>query len=650
MIRFVSFVFLFLISIAFSQNVDTLNTKHIYLLNSIAVQRDSVIKRDSSLTVAKRDSLLPIYSSPLTVKSLILSRAELLKMEYKYTGDYLRLFPFNFIKDLGFPGQPNETYLYSLGNGGISFLQDGILYNDRFQNSFNLNLIQNEDIDSIEIVPLPRGFLYGAYNNPVSVNFITRDFIAQKPYSRIRYYQGPDRETMLDGGFNLRITRKLIGTFELTNRIVDSTFTNTEFSIWQGKIKLKYLLSNEVNIIASYNYSDYAAGYSGGVDVDSIIRAAGNVDNVLYDFRAAPMIYPNGKVKTLTHLPRLRFLIQPTNWLKSDASIYYLYSENEKNDFANDNIENKVFGINVRNSADYDIFNFQLNLNYEKDDIFRNYSYHSVISSPLITVPSFTLKHDLFSFAIVVSANDSDGKLVPSFFYKYSQINSDVDYLNIGAGNNNCSGIGADVTFKSFDNLSFYFGCSLFNKYSESNNSLLLELGTNYNSEYLNAEVKYFVNEYQSGFFTGWNVDHRYFKFGNVDGLGVNLKLNYWKLLVESSSSYYHSLNDNLIAVPDIQTQTGLYYKDILFDKNLDLKTGFVFYYTGKNNVFTYAHGVLTVPSSKKLDFTLAGEIQKSAIVYFVWQNLLNTNYYITPYYPMPSRSIRFGVAWELFN
>ena len=119
---------------------------------------------------------------------------------------------------------------------------------------------------------------------------------------------------------------------------------------------------------------------------------------------------------------------------------------------------------------------------------------------------------------------------------------------------------------------------------------------------------------------------------------------------MEVNSSYYTSISDSLSGVPQFQTQTGLYYKDILFDNNLDLKTGFIFYYTGKNNVFTYENGLVEVPSSNKLDFTLVGEIQKTAIVYFTWQNLLGSNYYLTPYYPMPGRSLRFGVVWEMFN
>jgi hypothetical protein len=94
-----------------------------------------------------------------------------------------------------------------------------------------------------------------------------------------------------------------------------------------------------------------------------------------------------------------------------------------------------------------------------------------------------------------------------------------------------------------------------------------------------------------------------------LNGLGLNLKFNYWKLLLESNSSYYFSGGDKLMGVPNFQTQTGLYYTSKLFNDNLDLKTGFVFI-TGTNNVFTSEHGVTEVPSSYKLDFTLAGKFK----------------------------------------
>ncbi len=650
MIRTITLIFFLTITFTPAQIVDSVKTKIILLADSTSIKNDSLKITDSSLTIVKPDSVLPVYLLPLTDKSFLISRAGFLKTEYKYTGDYLRLFPFNFIKDLGFPGQPNETFLYGVGNNSVSYLMDGVLLNDPYYNSFNLNLVQSEDIDSIEIITLPRGFLYGVYNNPVSVNFITRDIINIKPYSRIKYYQGPDRETMIDGYFNLHITKKLIASFDITNRIADSTYINTEFSIWQGKVKLKYLLSDNINLIASYSYNDYKVGYSGGVNVDGIVKSGESINNVLYDYRAAPMIYPNGELKILSQLPKLSLLIKPAKWLKTDASFFYMYSQNEKNAFANEYVENKVLGLNIRNNIDYKIFNMQMNFDYENIDQLKHYyftdSVQLVLHNPVLT----NTKYDIVSFAGILSADLSDSKFVPSVFYKYSSINGTPLNIRADLNNNNKSyGFGFDLTYRIINNLNLYAGYSVFKKYFSDNGNLLMEIGANYKSDFLTADLKYFVNQYNYGFYTG-GVFFDYISFGNVNGIGLNLKFNYWKFLLESNSSHYFSEDNYFIGVPDYQTQTGLYYKDILFENNLDLKTGFVFYYTGNNNVFTEEHGVLAVPSSYKIDFTLAGEIQGRAIIYFLWQNILDNNYYITPYYPMPFRSIRFGVAWELFN
>ncbi len=651
MIRYLVLIFLISLSFPFAQIKDSIAVNNLLQPDSLSIVTNSPLNNDTSLTKVKRDSIVPIYSSALTEKSSICKRQDLLKLEYRYAGDYLRLFPFNFIKDYGFPGQANESFLYGVGNGAISYLLDGVSYNDRYYNTLNLNLIQSEDIDSIEIVPLPRGFLYGAYNNPVSINFITRDFISRQPYSRIKYYQGPNRETMIDGSFNLLITNKLISSFEITNRIADSTFRNSEFSIWQGKIKLKYLLSNDVNIIASYNYNDYKAGYSGGVDVDSISRAGQNINNVLYDFIRAPILYPNGEIKTLTHLPRLRFLIKPTEWLKTDVSLFFLFTKNEKNDFASEYSENKTYGLNIRNDIDYSVFKFQLNVDYEKQDVYSSRSYYNSINPNQLNAVENKINVNLFSLTSILSANLDDGTFIPSIYYKTSSYRKNYSQPAPFKEGNNSHVIGVDLLFKIKSGLGIYVGTSVLNPNNSSEQEYaLIEIGTKYQDEFVFADIKYFYNEYTYGFYTG-GVFFDYIRYGNLNGLGLNLKLNYWKLLLESNSSYYFSAdNNNLFGVPEFQTQTGLYYKDILFDNNLDLKTGFVFYYTGKNNVFTNEHGVLEAPSSNKLDFTLAGEIQKTAIVYFLWQNLLGNNYYLTPYYPMPGRSIRFGVAWELFN
>lgn len=634
---------------SFAQIIDSTNILLNLSNDTLSVPIDTLSISDSALVKVKKDSLKALQYQPLTSKSHLIKRSDILMSEYKYSGDFLRLFPFTFIKDLGFTGQPNETFLYGLGNGNINFLLDGVSYNERYYNSLNLNLLQSEDIDSIEVLPLPRGFIYGAYNNPVSINFITRDFITSQPYSRLRYYQGPNRETMIDGTFNLRITNKLISTFEITNRIVDSTFDNTEFSIWQGKIKLKYLLSNDVNIIALYNYNDYKAGYSGGVDVDSIIRTGANVNSILYDYVQAPVVYPNGDISSLTHLPKLRFLVKQSDWLRSDVSLYYLYISNSNNSFVNENLENKIWGIDIQNQLRYDIFDLKLNFAFENSEIFRQYSFYDQNEAARVFAPPLSIKYNTMSAAAILSTTIGNGLLKPSLFYKISSVSNNPGRVIFENNNNASTGLGFDLSLRANDNFDLYFGSSVFKRYYSDKNNLLLEAGIKFTSDILFANLSYFKNQYTYGFYTVGNF-FDYIQFGDVNGLGLNLKLDLCKILIESTSSYYISAGNNLVGIPEVQTQTGIYYKDLVFEDNLDLKTGFVFYYTGKNYVYTFEHGLLSVPSSNKVDFTLAGEIQKRVIIYFLWQNLLDKNYYITPYYPMPSRSIRFGVAWELFN
>ena len=80
------------------------------------------------------------------------------------------------------------------------------------------------------------------------------------------------------------------------------------------------------------------------------------------------------------------------------------------------------------------------------------------------------------------------------------------------------------------------------------------------------------------------------------------------------------------------------------------MKAGFVFYYNGKRRAIENTQYTQIVDANNRLDFTLTGEIQKVAMIYFTWQNLLNNKYFVVPYYPMPARSIRFGITWELFN
>lgn len=606
---------------------------------------DSTAHSDSTITInAIVDTLIPIQGIPLTDVSTIISKRTFLFENYRYAGDLLRSFSMNFIKDFGFVGYPNETFIYGVGNSGISYLQDGVFWNNRYTNSLDLNLIQSENIDSIEIVPSPRGFLYGPYNNPVTVNFITRDFIPPVPYARIKYYQGPDGEAMIDGKFSAMIAKRWNYSFQLTNRSKDETYANTDLSLWQFNTKLKYFLSNSVNLQAYYYYVDKEQGLNGGVDYDSLSRSSDDPNADLYDPIFAPVVYPNQKLDIMQHNVGLRTLAKPFDNSQLDLTVYYRYGLDEYRNIRDSlnfgrDYTNKSFGTVINYLQTLSIFTLQVLGDYESTN------------SELYWVEDNYLNSDTFkrfSFGGVLTAAFFNNYIQTSIYYKQNYWD-EVDYWD--KQEIRLNGIGADIIFLPEYDQSLYVGYSLRESRSEEENVPAFEIGTRYKNSQLLFDAKYFYNEhfYESHLeiIPPWR-----FYIQTVKGLGLILNYKFWILLLETNTSYYFEIDEmRTVNLPEWQFVGGLYINDLFFNTNLDLKAGLKFYYKGKTDLaFDYWGSVGSVEPTNKLDFNLAGEIKKVAIFYFQWENLFNNLYYTTPYYPMPERNIKFGLAWELFN
>jgi hypothetical protein len=652
-----------------SQTADTLfNGSDSQLVDTLSLNasNDSLFVSDSANVtdeIVKPDSLIPIQGIPLTDVSMIIYKNTFLFYNYRYTGDFLRFLSFNFIKDLGFIGQPNETFIYGVGAGGISFMEDGVLWNNRFVNALDLNEIQSEDIDSIEIVPSPRGFLYGPYNNPVTINFIMKDFLSPEPYSRVRYYEGPDGEAMFDGKFNSQIAKKWNLSFQLTNRSTDSSYANNEFSIWQVNSKLKYYLSNSINLSAFYSFVDADVGLNGGVDIDSIAKLTNDINSILYDRQLAPVVYPNRGKGVINHNFGLRFQAEAFDESNTDVIFYHRITANEikdHNDSSSLMNDSKTLGVNVKHYQKISFISFGLFGLFEKSngdyDDFLSPSLNTSISDWEFTQISGGLDLSLYLF------ND---KLVPSVFYKY--VNQSRYFKKMEGDNNilltdetkGLSGAGTDLQIIINNGISFYTGASIFqnaeflsNKNSEDTKTF--EVGGKFFGSNLFADLKYFKRSGSSANIPNYNTQpqHTRVVFSNLSGIGLRLNVNYWKFLIETNTSYYFKANDDkLIGVPELQFVGGLFLNGFFFGDNLFLKAGVQFYYTGTNNVYSDVwNEIIVVEPSNKIDITVAGEIRGVAIVYFAWENLFDSQYFITPYYPMQERNIRFGLSWELFN
>lgn len=680
---------LFLILLISSANIFAENS--IYDLHQWKETASDTLKsktspqKDTTILKVKKEIISPIKRQSLLehhLENSILSKEELRTIDYRTTADFFTNSPFGFVRDLGSVGQPNETLIYGNGFGNISFMSDGIPINNRLSNALDLNLFQSESIDSIEIVPLTRGFLFGNFSNQVSVNFITRYPDSRKPYSRLKYYQASNSEGFLDGIFNITPFSKLNAYFEISNHSRSPYYTNTDYSNWSGTSRLSYLLSKSVNLVASYRYAKSVIQLNGGVDADSINSefSPSQFNDILYDRFQAPVRYTDRYQKVMVNDFRLSVLTKFSEYCTTDLSFYYQsnltefrqneYStidESKESKIIDDNF-NRTVGINLHQSFKLDIGEITSITNFER----------STFNSPLLDQE--TVKSS-FSESVIASLNSFGDTFTPSVYGKYLNY-SDKSFI----------GFGADAVFSLNKFFKLYAGVSSFqrphtiweerfvlpNINLDVRNNSSVELSIVFKNSSTNISLNYFKQLVNNALLSSTFIDNTskeqtlFFTADKLDLNGVNLKLDFklWKILFSTNTSFYSSLQTRRdYKLPEYTSTGGIYYIDTLFNSNLNLKTGLTYYSTGKRDYinFDFEKTVssyynfdpsMTYPdiinppisTSFQIDFFLAGRIQNLATIYFVFENLLDTKYFIVPYYPKQARGIRFGVAWEFLD
>ena len=291
------FLFLFLVfsSLIVAQERDSV--KRDLSKDSTAVLKDTLGRMANPKDSVVVDTLAPVYQVPMQGAAFIFSEKDLLLMNYRDVGSLLNHFPAAFHRNMGFLGLPSEVSFYGEGLGRVTFLEDGINVNNRITNTLYYDNLMEGYIREIALLPSYMGFLYGTQPNQITVSVTGRDFISGAPYSRVKYFEGPVGEGFIDVQFNQNIGNRLILFTEISNNKVDDGFRNSNLSMWKGKINLKYLLTNHINLSAGYNYIKQDLGLNGGVNYDSSLTIAAlsgrPINDILYDDRAAPVNFLN---------------------------------------------------------------------------------------------------------------------------------------------------------------------------------------------------------------------------------------------------------------------------------------------------------------------------------------------------------------------
>jgi outer membrane receptor protein involved in Fe transport len=156
-----------------------------------------------------------------------------------------------------------------------------------------------------------------------------------------------------------------------------------------------------------------------------------------------------------------------------------------------------------------------------------------------------------------------------------------------------------------------------------------------------------------------------WFAIGNGDRLSSNsLELSLsWRfgfILLEGTGTYTMSYDDGRTfneILPGFFGNGGVYFRSQLLENRLDLKAGVrgriatSFYGAAFNpqHLFAVPNTDSKIGLASTVDALVVGHIG-DAHVFLVWENLLNIQYFTTPYTPGLDRTIRFGIYWEFWN
>jgi outer membrane cobalamin receptor len=145
-----------------------------------------------------------------------------------------------------------------------------------------------------------------------------------------------------------------------------------------------------------------------------------------------------------------------------------------------------------------------------------------------------------------------------------------------------------------------------------------------------------------------------------IQGVAGTVSIRFGSFYAEGEAQFLEMIDhdDEQLTFPKRSATGGIYFWDKLLNNHLDLKVGVsgrvYSSYLGKEfnqqaQVYLPEEQLYNIEQTGVIDLVILLHIGK-AYIHFIWDNLLNRQYIMATFYPMPERQMRFGVSWEFLN
>jgi len=581
-------------------------------------------------------------------------------------GDMIGLIPGAYLRDPASLGQYLELNFRGVDWRGVAVTSDGRLLNDPASGVYNPYHFPLDFVEKTEVIPGPRSFLYGLNAPGASINFLTKHFDNNRPMSKINYWEGGAGSGYFDASISQNVTEEMNAVIGLQRQIVDGRYANSAHEGWNSRERIRYRIGERLSLILSHYLTSTKTQLSGGLSSDPASLA-----NAFFPIQAT--VTNEDSYEKLTRndveLSVAGFFIDDST-SPTRLTLYYSNNFREYRDEDGGFIPNAIYLQSDHTSSWMGALLTQTLTGGIHQFSFRsNLELRQIEGSPNIgrrrnVIGSVDAKEEITLGGIVTVAA----------YGRYDR------YLN-----KDYTGFGTDARITFTPGISIFGGGSFswrLPTYQELYwvDSTVTRQGDIQEEEHRHVEVGAEIGSSDIGMVRAAYFNRRVVNpilllpfgdfvfpgasFTNGDevinqGIDLRFWFRIWHIYAEGNGLYIVRNSDSPAAneYPEFSGTAGLYFWEKLIEDHLHLKVGFrARFQSGQTGtafnpeLLAYVQNPATpIAGGGVVDFVLVGRIG-DAYVHFVWENLTESEYFATPYYPVRDRTVRFGISWQFLD
>jgi outer membrane receptor protein involved in Fe transport len=582
---------------------------------------------------------------------------EFLHTDASYVGDLLWKIPGVFLREFGEPGQPVQLSSIGVDARGISLQLDGRPLNDPVFGILNLYDIPLEYVNEIETFDGAGALFQSSNAAGGTINFVSHQYNSSLPMTKLRFFQGAFDHILSDGIFAQNISRGLNAMFGFQRHVTDGRFSNAAYDSWNFRARLRYNASEQLNMWISEFYTKSTIGLNGGVDPSQSPSLSDEVTAVVRD----PTVYQITSRHDLTAGAVGRILADSASLSK--ATVYYSSIDREYSvgggqgapRVSSDFLSSSYWGMKVQQRIDFHSGSLDLSGQLEQRHVDQD--------------RNLAERKEHYAGAGVLATFRPGDWLEGVYSLRYDGLQGDnglsrgislkshpVPWLELWADQSR------SYRFPTIQEL-FWIDTTLFHADDLTKEThTIYQAGLRVRSDVIDVGLTMFTRRIEHPItLEPWtSEDLKGFSFVSgptIDytGATADVRLRIWDFELAGNLTFTNTKDGGSAApvVPRITSTSEFSFRDQFFGGELDLKTAFrlkaVSHHQGLQFVSSLGlfatQDFTEMPAFTSLDFYFVAKIG-DAYLTFEWENPLNVQMMVIPYYPLMDRNIKLGVNW----